>query len=259
MADNPKFVTYTRSISNEEELQWGGDSETSEPWTDAIDTSTNITVTDDGTIKRGSDIPASGISHYEFEQDYTDSWASNDFATVNSPSFVAESATGSYAVDFDMQDKVVDTDFAGPQFPLSIAIWVKWSGNNPDKYPGRPLYFEDSGGGGGVIQTNTGDFTVNYNNGSSNNYADIPAVSGSYYHVVLTIESGEMKSYADGTLENTNNAVSLSSSSAVLNYISAGNDRNSENGYDGVVDAVKIYDKVLTDTEVSNLYNNERI
>ncbi|SDK18642.1 hypothetical protein SAMN05216226_1361 [Halovenus aranensis] len=62
--DTPSFRTRGRSIGSDGELSWGGNegNADNESWNDAIEESNGITITEDGTIETGSEIPDSVTS-----------------------------------------------------------------------------------------------------------------------------------------------------------------------------------------------------
>ncbi len=59
--DNPSFQTTREPVDSNTEFQWGGSDGKS--WSDTIDTSTGITVTDSGSVQSGNDILDSGGKH----------------------------------------------------------------------------------------------------------------------------------------------------------------------------------------------------
>lgn len=59
------FRTRKRTLINNTELAWGGDD--GEEWSEAVDTSTNVTITDTGSVQGASSIPTNGFYLDDFE------------------------------------------------------------------------------------------------------------------------------------------------------------------------------------------------
>lgn len=92
MTDTPSgsFTTRKRQLQDAGELSWGGDSttENNKSWSDTIDSSSGITISDSGTIQTGVEKPSAGIHRWTFDTDtinqdeVTDIWASQ-VATIS--------------------------------------------------------------------------------------------------------------------------------------------------------------------------------
>jgi len=176
--------------------------------------------------------------------------------TNNGATTQATGKIDSYAWDFD--DDYVQTpskfDFLHDGSGGSISYWVKFDSLGSDAYI-------DSTGGS---STDTGFYVRNNNNlirfavlQSGNTWSSLDTSTsvstGQWYHVVHTFDTVQ-KTYLDGALDNTKTPSSPKTGSATNNLrIGSG---HGANGMDGVLDQFVIYDKVLSASDVTALYNS---
>lgn len=75
-----------------------------------------------------------------------------------------------------------------------------------------------------------------------------------WYQVVGTYDGKEMKIYVNGKLENTTNAQSgdINYPDRIFYTIGAYKDDNEDFSHKGLIDEVRIYDRALTEKEISN-------
>jgi len=80
-------------------------------------------------IVGGPDIPDGGVSRWEFEQDYVDSWDGNDGSPIGSPQFDTDSQVGSHALSLNGSDQYVTVPHNSNLEPteLSFGCWFKTS------------------------------------------------------------------------------------------------------------------------------------
>jgi len=207
-------------------------------------------------------IPDSGVSRWEFEQDVTDSWGSND-GTNNGATFTTDAKVGSYALDFDGTNDTVNVpddpslNFAdGEEFSLSM--WVK-----PASTSEIYTLFDKRADAGYRFKLNAGEVEFIITDGSSfnsNSTSSTPVSSANvWYHLVGTWDGDSISEiYVDGgSISTSTTSLGDLSDSADLNL----GVRNStpDQYLDGTLDDPRIYSKELTGTEVSNLYNTGSI
>lgn len=85
----------------------------------------------------------------------------------------------------------------------------------------------------------------------------ITPVLGQEYEIIGTMNGSDIKIYVDGVLEGTTSGVGFDTRMFPI-QIGKRFDGTNPNWFDGNIDLVEIYNKVLTDSEVSNLYNNRQ-
>jgi hypothetical protein len=201
-----------------------------------------------------SDIPDSGVSRWEFEQDVTDSWGSNDGSITGDPLFVTDSAEGSYSLDFDGTDDLVTAPIQSFPTPFTWSIWVNFDAIST----GTDQMFMSIFGAGGddVYLYQEGDTDSLKFNDDSTGIIDSASIStGTWYHVVGVRGDSQNELYLDAASQGK-----LSASAKTYDTgkdLTFGNiDPGATNRYtDGQLDDPRYYDKALSSTEVSNLYN----
>jgi len=222
----------------------------------------------DGNVvfEAGGDIPDSGISRWQYEDDSdtsiaVDSWGNND-GSISGATYTTNSIVGTNALDFDPANSPVvdfgDIPEADNVGQFTFSTWYRPQNVSTFQYilgKGEPA----SGVGYNLNLTDTNVIRLKYDDGSVNTITGSTLSTGTEFMLtgVFDLNNGESRLYtndvrdATGTLSNA-----VTSTTEPL--------RHSWNvgGFDyinGVGDDVRIYSKALTDTEVSNLYNTGSI
>jgi hypothetical protein len=234
----------------------------------------------DGTVlfSAGPDRPPSGLSRWTFDDADTSSgtaidvWGSNDASISGATTGVSganQTYTTNEAYSFDGTDDNVtpsDETVLDGLSEVSISVWFKTDthdGNN------RRMLSHISG-------STFSDSTLLSYEGSSTRYQfdvinggnfgndrlrfpEADVTPGSWYHLVGVFDgpNDDMRFYLDATQKDSDSSIASSLPSPGGLAIGALDD-NSDN-YDGDLDDIRLYDKALTDTEVSNLYNTGSI
>jgi hypothetical protein len=157
--------------------------------------------------------------------------------------------------------KVTNTTATNSQFSTnypttsdySVSFWVKVT--------------DVENGYGGIIQWDddqnpTNEITLHYNGGAKKIYftgTGAPAniqrtqdLTGSFHHIVVTQSStAGIEVFAD----NVSRLTYTSASNITRNYLGFGIGKTTTYGVDGFYESVRIYDRVLTVSEVDDLYN----
>ncbi len=148
----------------------------------------------------------------------------------------------------------------------SLSFWIKTmqTGNNTDwKAPGI-AGIEQSGGtddvfwgwidANGHIGISAGD---NYNNSKSHTSIN----NGHWHHIVLTRNAGNghIKIYIDGNLDKTGSTKSgvIGTHFTSIGRIENSNPSKTPKYFNGYLDEVKVFDSILSDSQVKQIYNNE--
>lgn len=125
----------------------------------------------------------------------------------------------------------------------TISIWYKLNAISTATYPGPFAY-------GGASPYNTFGYYLNSVNAVFQGYSyDQPfsftTVAGTWYHAVVVFQSGVAKIYINGNLIGEISRPLLNTTNSPFKI---GN-------FNGFVDDVKIYDRAISPTEVTSLYN----
>ena len=151
-----------------------------------------------------------------------------------------------------------------PSTTLSVSAWVR-----PDRfayYEGIAGTIHDTGSteSGYLIMTNTssrfgagacgsGDSTITYLNAGT--YS-----AGSWYHVMLTNDGSTSRLYVNGTqVTSVGESTPMDYTPASVFEIGRYSDDNETHYFDGIIDEVAVWDRALTQMEVTYLYNGGRI
>jgi len=202
-------------------------------------------------------IPDSGVLRYSFEDNSaTDVWGGFD-GTVNGPTYQPSGGPdGLGAFDFDGSNDIIEvpsgaTDVVESSGSVSVYVEVNLDSVGEDYFlfgsngSGRLILYMDAGG----------DNTYRGGSDSLTNAFEGGAVSGSYQDVVLTVGGGTAEVYTDGSLTDSTTG-SLESN---IDGLDIGRDTSNGRNLDGQISDFRIYDKVLSSSEVSNLSNTGSI
>ena len=102
-----------------------------------------------------------------------------------------------------------------------------------------------------------GDLTWAVSNGSSRvNITAAGLTAGQWHHVVVTqnISNNEKKIYIDNTLKTTSTST-INNTNVTYSLIIGGYSGYTNSAYDGMLDQIRIFNKALSASEVSTIYN----
>jgi len=142
---------------------------------------------------------------------------------------------------------------------FTISAWIKLSSNATTTGMGIVKWGENIPGGrrcimiwGGSTATNKVYWSGAY---AAANVAGPDIVDDTWYHVTVTVNQSNLASvYVNGTLQNSG-TVTLNSYNFTGVKIGATLSNNIDEHFDGTIDEVGIYNRVLTAQEISTIYN----
>lgn len=206
-----------------------------------------------------------GLLHfYPFAGNANDEWGSNH-GTVDGADLTSDrkgNPNSAYEFNDGDEDKIVLATHLPDSTQLSISIWVYYTRVSnqvavvicdEDSEPGNNFRLDVRNTGVGIVANKSGGL-VNMPNG---NAAPGLTLQNGWHHIVWTMGQTESKIYVDGVLAGT---VSKSGSNVGYHYghavIGVEYDGvSSVNPFDGKLDDIRIYNRVLTPGEVTTLYN----
>lgn len=220
-------------------------------------------------VKNDANLSASLVSYWELEEasgDRIDSHGSNDLTDNNT----VTSATGKQgdAANFVASNSeylsIADNASLSITGDISMAMWLKMDIGGTYRYV---LTKTDGNSQGGysfvIINTNKIQWSVTETSGYvtySRRRTTATLSTGTWYHIVCTFKAsdGTMTIYIDGSNitafdQNVNNARAIYDSTHPF-HVGAGSTFGAP--VDGLVDEVGIWSKVLTQAEVTDLYNS---
>jgi len=199
-------------------------------------------------------IPDSGVARWEFEQDVADSWGDNDGTDNTSAGYSTDAQVGNYAKAFDgVGDEVNITPFSG----FSDFTLTGWFNADDVQNVGAIIALKQNLNH--RVRTNSGNLDFVVRDADVGNSVTVSGniSAGTYTFFAATYSSAEdMELFLnDANSQGTTNAPYASSGNEDL----VGNSDTNGRYYDGLVDDLRIYSKVLSTTEISNLYNTGSI
>jgi len=213
-----------------------------------------------------SAIPDSGVARWKFEQDVTDSWGSYDGTDNTSAGYTTDAAVGEYAKSLDGADDNVDigTEVVGGLSAFSIAVWLNFDEETVSSWKFPVAEYNWGGPNNFYIAHNEGDDTVSAEVGgvSASRISAGQPTAGTWEMYTLvydgTSNSDAVRLYRNDTRNSETGAdgSAVASNGLSLKY---GETSGGTREWPGDADDPRIYDKGLSDTEVSNLYNTGSI
>jgi len=222
------------------------------------------------TVTVSSGPPASLVSHWTFDTADTnsgtavDTVGSND-GTISGATTGVSGANQTYttneAYSFDGSDdfvEVADDASLSITGDISISAWLKLDGANANNFfQGISSKAGGASVGYSFMLTSSGlDYAVRID--GSRHTINTGPPQGTWVHTTAVLSGSTVTFYEDGSAVSSTSANTLGSTSSGAFYIGR-NSWNADDGFNGDIDDVRVYDKALTSTEVSNLYNNGRI
>lgn len=210
-------------------------------------------------------IPSSGISRWTFDtadisgSTAVDSWGSNDGTISGATTGVAGELNEAYS--FDGTDDYVSIPNIGlsSASSFSLSAWVNLDGTGSNqtlmgRYDGSDdilsIYWDGSGW----------ECRIGHVGGSEQQFKGGSANAGSWTHIAVTFDSSGPTTtiYQDGSsVASSSNSLADFADSTTGPHIGRRSDGSGLLG--GDIDDPRIYDKALSSSEVSNLYNNGSI
>ncbi len=209
------------------------------------------------------------VASYSFEGNTNDLSGSGNHAVNYGAAFVA--GISGQALRFDGNDFVRAADSASLDIPgsISLAAWVKTSVPGTEYVSMVAKHYTHNNRSYGLFLTDTMVGYSQFDNASNSDYdiSDNVALNNGQWHYVASTynaTTGDFKLFVDGALRTSENVGShtLMNSSVPLIMGAYG---LSADGYTnrgflvGDLDEVRVYNGVLTDTEITILYNSYSI
>jgi hypothetical protein len=202
------------------------------------------------------DIPDSGVSRFEFEQNLTDSWGSFDLTGSGGLTYSTDSDSGSYALSLDGADDVAENS-TGPDITnyteFSVAALVKTTDNGWFYMSSSITDYNLA------IAVNSGNLEAfEFQGGSFSSVTGSTSINdGTYRWLTTTVdyETDAVDLYVGDTNDGSG-SFDGSYGNGDAHLAIGSNVVNNDSHLDALLADFRIYSKKLTGTEVSNLVNN---
>lgn len=139
----------------------------------------------------------------------------------------------------------------------TISVWAKWSGLSFVNAAHVANWGSTGSGelfGVGVFKNNEW-YTFGFDEPNGYDLSSTVVADTQWHHIVGMYQSGVMKVYVDGTLKASNPKVL----NTIFTYLFIGNrpDEPNDSYFTGSVDEVRIYNRAISDAEVTAIYNGD--
>jgi len=203
------------------------------------------------------------ISHWTFDDTANDSVGPNHGTIHGDAAFTTDAITGS-AIQFNGDGYVIIPDQPSLDFGTStdytITGWFKCSDTDPS---GKVIWYDygTDDWTGTYLEIYNNKFYVKVKDTGDGNQAIVTGnatvTTGKPVHFAAVFDrDGNLQTYIDG---NPDDSTPMSSVGNVTKNIDSwiGTD-DQEAWFNGIIDELRIYDRVLSDTEILDIYNQER-
>ena len=195
----------------------------------------------------------SGNATYLFEDNVRDTQSGNNPLVHGTPKHVAGKHGKALSLD-GTDDYLALPGRLGDSNDFTFAAWVKWNGGAN----WQRIFDLGSGQASNMFLTpksggNTLRFAIKYNNGTEQQLNGTTLTAGVWTHVAVTISGDTGKLFVNGSLVNTNAAMTLNPAQlgTELNYL--GKSQYADPLFGGLLDDVRFYNSALTDAQVTAL------
>jgi hypothetical protein len=208
------------------------------------------------------------VAHWKFDEGTGTTAADStsngiDGTLTNGPTWVAGVDGG--AIELDGVDDYINlgtTSLLNISTDITISLWLKpdTAGElySPDRY--ADIYARESAGGDGIVfETANGGGISNAILVWSNNMWVMPSDNdtltfGNWQHIVVTVDNGTVTFYSNGIAVGGGTGWDLDPAGASVAATIGANNNGPAEHVDGTIDEMRIYDRVLSVGEVSELY-----
>jgi hypothetical protein len=136
---------------------------------------------------------------------------------------------------------------------FSISLWINFAGGTP-MLIGNTVVGAQGQGGWYLIYSGSLDFYI-YNNGSYYGFGTNTVTLNQWNHIVITSTAGANKMYRNGVLVTTNTSTTRPNYPATVSPKIGRSSITDGFWYQGKMDALTTWNKILTEDEITQLYN----
>jgi len=196
------------------------------------------------------------VSYYKFDGDATDSVGTNN-GTVNGATQVSGKINSAYSFNGSNDDIALNNNIIGGYSAMTFSVWVKansFSAVNPilktwsDIKSNRKILIDIDTSGYIDFDIYT---TTQYGGSMSSQIS-----TNTWYFLTFTYDGSIMKLYINGTEQSTTYSASgIIQTGTLQDYFGKTNNVASEY-FNGIMDEIGIWNRALTASEISELYNS---
>lgn len=176
--------------------------------------------------------------------------------------FVNKTGQIAQAMNFSGTDYItIPSQTFSNTLPFTMTTWIK-----ANSLASTPEIYSNVSGGNGILifVTTTGHFSIQFRWNAGVNSATVTGTStaisnGDYHYVTVTYDGSSnisgVKLYVDGLLDQTGSSATIGSVSLSNNAIIGIDSNFLSNQLKGLIDDLRVYNKALSQSEITSLYN----
>lgn len=210
-------------------------------------------------------VPSNGVAYYQYTDNVNDQWNSNNGVFTNPvystsyPTFNTSGDGSTKSGSFDGSNAYVTSDQIIPTGSFSINTWI-----SPDSIATTSETLFSAYSSAHYLIVDNKDNHPNkgyrvYMNGGwhLNTATDQGFTTGSWQMLTITYDhiGDTLKIYRNAVEKQSEGSVGTNIVASGHFYVGARGDNPTSNNFDGLVDETKIYNSVLTPTNITNLFN----
>ncbi|HVV39359.1 MAG TPA: LamG domain-containing protein [Candidatus Paceibacterota bacterium] len=179
-------------------------------------------------------------------------------ATLNSISTTTAPVAGKIGQALQMRaaNQYISATAAAPATTYSVSAWVRYQGATPISSIRVAVSYGNAGAGSTLWMGYASDGKLAISNSSFDIKSATVSNSTTWHHLVATVTGGVLSAYMDGALVNTTSMSSRGSNTLIIGDYTGS---IGSFAFPGVVDDVRVYNRALSATEVSQLYQQGNV
>ena len=222
----------------------------------AIDLSCNLS-SYSSTVNGKASAAQGLVAQWEFDGNARDKSTNQMGCAVYSSSYTAENKSGSKALSFDGSSNYALLPYqVGNMSAMTFCGWVYWEGGNS----WQRIFDFGTGEDSYLFLTPSDGSTMRFEikaNGTTQNLTATKLGTGAWKHVAVTIASGSVKIYVDGSQVASSTSITLTPAdvAGICNYLGR-SQFIADPLFKGTLDDVRIYNYVLSRSEIQSIINS---
>ena len=210
-------------------------------------------------------VPTNGlIAYYPFNGNANDESGNGNNGTVNGATLsIDRFGTSNAAYDFNGISNSIDCGTATSLVSPSIFTYSAWIKNTNNISNSQKIIISSYNGGlnGNLLSSSnsvTGDFRIHNGSNQADAFTNVPLNINNWYHLVAIKDNTTIKIYIDNVLSQITDITNFNYTPNLYSPFTIGNegwDNMNALAFQGKIDDVGVWNRVLTQQEISNLYN----
>lgn len=178
-------------------------------------------------------------------------------ATTNTNNLYDATAKIGSSFDFSASEKVPLTNMLSGEAEFSYCAWVQTNALGAYR---RVISKDNNAVSYNILlrMTNGNKFQGSVNNGAGDTYitGSTTITTGTWYFVAVTYSSGHLNLYVNGSSDATEVTTATGNLRTASDILTMASYRDATGQWDGLIDEVSVWNRALTSTDITDLYNS---